>query len=249
MVENDSVDKKNVHIYPGLEAGYALSPKALLYGKVYSDYSQNLFYNQAKENPWVNNISQFSYLNTPLALALGLKGTTASFGFDVSAGLKQYKNYLAYAPTPAKDSAKLYAVNLRDTAVTLTYLTATATYKVSDKISVESGLLLQNVSSSFFAKIPNVPAFTWRLAPAFRFDKLTLVPSLIVKSSYYVWTTNLQTEESGAVYDLAAKVSYNMSHRLNLNLDAYNLANNKAYMYYGYRQRGLLVVLGGTFKF
>jgi hypothetical protein len=97
--------------------------------------------------------------------------------------------------------------------------------------------------------VPNIPAVTWRLAPAFKFQNLVVVPTLIIRSSYNLLTPTLGTVKSGAFYDIATKVSYNLSHRLNMNLDAYNLANNKSFLYYGYRQRGVLVVLGGTFKF
>ena len=250
LYESDSIDKKNVHVYPGLEAAYAITNRAVAYGSINSDYSQNLFYDQAKNNPWINNISQFSYLNTPLALVLGFRGTTASFGIDVSGGIKQFKNYVVFASTSLNgDSARMYAINLRDTAVNISFLSANGSYKANETFSIETGLLFQGVSSSFIAKVPNIPAVTWRLAPAFMFQNLMVVPTLIVRSSYNLLTPTLGTVKSGAFYDIATKVSYNLSHRLNMNLDAYNLANNKSFLYYGYRQRGVLVVLGGTFKF
>jgi outer membrane receptor protein involved in Fe transport len=108
---------------------------------------------------------------------------------------------------------------------------------------------VQGASSSFRASIPNIPAFTWRIAPAIKIGNWALVPALTLKSSYKVLTPTLGTPNSGAIVDLSAKVSYALSHRFNLNLDLYNLANNKAYMYFGYRQRGAMAVFGLTFKF
>lgn len=250
MYENDKVDKKNVHLYPGIEATYTVNKNVNVFGTVYSDYSQNLFFDQVKVNPWVDNIAAFSYLNMPLALALGAKASSANYGIEVNAGLKQYKNYVVYAPHDSTgDKARFYALNLQDEAVTISYLNVTGSYRVNDNASIETGLLFQNASSSFKPGVPNVPAVTWRLAPAFRIQNFTLVPTLVVKSSYDLLTPDLKTTKSGAMYDLAAKLSYNLSHRINLNLDLYNLANNKPYLYYGYRQRGALVVLGGTLKF
>jgi hypothetical protein len=248
LYENDTIDSKSVHLYPGVEIDYALMPRMRVFATAYGDYSQNLFYNQAKANPWISNIDQFSYLNSPITAMAGIKGSTTSLGYELSGGVRQYKNYVAFAPTTS-DSARFYALNFRDAAVNLTFLTFSGTYRQNDMVSIESGLTLQGASSSFKASVPNIPAVVWRVAPALRLKNWVILPSLVLKSSYDVLTPKLGTVKSGTVADVAAKVSYNLSHRLNLNLDLYNLANNKALLYYGYRQRGAMVVLGGTFKF
>ena len=248
LAENDSIDKKNVHIYPGLEASYALNTATTLFGGVTSGYSQNLFFYQAKVNPWLGNISQFSYTNMPLAVGLGVRVAKARYQLEGSGGLKQFKNYLLFAPIRG-DSARMMAINLRDTAVTLTYLQISGSYRFSDKISAETGLQVQAANSSFRSEIPNVPLLTWRVAPTFGQGGFSVSPALVVMSSYDLLTPRLTTVKSGIVADLSLKASYLISQRLDVNLDLYNLANNKPYLYYGYRQRGIMAVLGATLKF
>ena len=250
LYESDTIDKKSVHLYPGIEGNFAISKQLNIYGSVYSDYSQNLLFDQIKVNPWLAQTSQFSYLNMPLGVFVGIKGNVTNFGIDVSGGIKQYKNYLVYAPNGGnRDSSRFYAINLRDNAVTISYLSATATYRVSETFNVETALLLQSASSSFKPSIPNVPSATWRISPAIRAGGFAFVPSLILRSSYDLLTPELTTVKSGATYDLAAKASYSFSNRISLNVDVYNLANNRPALYYGYYTRGVTVVGGATFKF
>ncbi len=248
LAENDSIDKKNVHLYPGLDASFALSEATTLFGGVNSGYSQNLFFNQAKVNPWLGNISQFSYTNMPLAIGVGVRVAKTKYQMEVSGGLKQFKNYLLWAPI-RNDSARMMALNLRDTAVTLTYLQISANYRFNDLISAETGLQIQAANSSFRTEIPNVPLLTWRLAPTFGQGGFSVSPALVVMSSYDLLTPRLTTVKSGIVADLSLKASYVISKRLDVNLDLYNLANNKPYLFYGYRQRGIMAVFGATLKF
>jgi|GEM_PF-4492830 len=248
LYETDSVDAKNFHVYPGLDMGYELQPNTHLFASVGSDYNQNLYYHQAKNNPWVDSIGQMSYLNKPFTAELGAKTAQGRLGLGVRGGVNRIKNYTVFAPS-ITDSARFYALNFKDTAVTLSYFVAEATYRQSDALSFESGLTLQGVASSFSSKVPNVPAVTWRFATSLTLKNWVFSPAFVLKSSYNVLTPRLGTANSGAVADLSCRVSYNLSNRLNLNVDVYNILNNKALLYYGYRQRGGFGVVGGTFKF
>jgi hypothetical protein len=240
---------KNIHIYPAFEAAYVINTQTTAYAVIKSDYSQNLFYDNAKLNPWLADISQFSYLNIPLATSIGLQGSSKSARFDLSAGYTRYTNFTLMAPTFGGDSAKSITLNLADTAVGILNGSIVGSYSFGKQFEIETGVLFQSVSSNFSADIPSVPAVTWRIAPSIKLNNFSVVPTLIIRSSVDLLTPKLATLRSEGLYDLSLRVSYNLSRRLSLNFDGYNLLNNRSFQYYGYRRLGTILVLGGSFKF
>lgn len=246
--ENDSIGKKNFHLFPSVLATYALGKRASAFASLSGDVEKVSLHSLSAENIWIGPTINIFHTNKPIDFNAGLNVDLGSgFGFNTGFGFARLNNFYVFKNSET-DVAKFVTEN--DDIVRSTLYGA---------INFDKGNYSFRLRGDYFNYNTDTLQYAWH-RPRYKVDsyvvikagtKLVLVPRLMVLGgmrAFDVEEANPVIDIKTAV-DLSANLEYNFNTKAGLFLRLNNLLNREYNLYHRYPVRGIQGVLGFTYRF
>jgi hypothetical protein len=250
LYENDTADKANIHFYPSIYGRYKASPTIAVYGQAGGQAQFVTASDMLNRLPWLSDTGSVSYLNTPFRLLLG-SDINLGNGFDlgVSFNYATYKNY-SYLQTAPKDSAK-FRVAQDSRLLSEISVGATLAWVASSTDKLTTGITIRSISNGDLGAVPYYSPVLVDFGYERAFTpKLTGRVGLNLQSPMWAYRAGDRAKvRLGLQHDLQLGVKYQATERISGFIQLYNLANNRNFIAYNYRARGVLALVGASLHF
>lgn len=247
-VENDSVGKRPVHVYPDVHARYAMSDAFESYASLSGDIDKVSLHTLVQENLWIApNIPVF-HTNKALEFTAGIKGTIARKVL-AHAGLSvtRFSHLYFYQNTLADQSKFTLSY---DNAVRLNFFGETGLVS-SDKILVSLRGDYYSYATDSLAHPWHRPKYKVSLNSTFKIvDKVLLTFNLVGQGGMKAYDNELSMVTNlPAAIDLNVKLRYLLSKQFSVLVEGNNILNSKYPLYLHYPVRGAQVSAGLSWSF
>lgn len=248
--ENDTLDSKDLHIFPDVHATYSLSPTVDLVGSLTGGVDEVSLHSLVRENWWLAPNIPIYHTNRLFEFIAGLNARLGN-QVEVHAGLAaaNLKNLYSFVNSP-DDQSKFITVFDQGT-VKRNNVYAALSYAQSENAKFHVRGDFYTYTEGDLQEVWHRP--TYRLsANAFYnvFDKILLKADLIMQGG--MKALDQQTTEvvklDGA-FDLNAKAEYLFSETFSFYVQLNNIVSNEYPLYYHYPARGMQVMGGITWSF
>lgn len=248
--ENDTLDSKNIHIFPDVYATYSLSPTVDLVGSLTGGVDEVSLHTLVRENLWLAPDIPIYHTNRLFEFRAGLNARLGS-QVEVHAGLAaaHLKNLYSFVNAPG-DQSKFVTVFDPGT-VRRNNVYAALSYAQSEKAKFQVRGDFYTYTAGDLQEVWHRP--TYRLsANAFYnvFDKILLKADLIMQGGMKAFDQNTtEVVKLDGAFDLNAKAEYLFSDSFSFFVQLNNIVSNKYPLYYHYPVRGMQVMGGITWSF
>jgi hypothetical protein len=254
--ENDSIDSKDIHVYPDVKATYPLSPTvdavAFLTGGIEKVSLQTLSY----ENLWLAPDIAIFHTNKTIDFGVGLN---ARLGNKVSAhaglSLSTLKNLYSYVNGPVnsngfEDQSKFYAVYDKGT-VKRTNLYAALSYAQSEQVKFMLRGDFYGYGAGDLDEVYHRPTSKLTANASYNiYQKIILSADLIAQGGMKAYdATQDKTVKLDGAFDLNAKAEYLFSPTFSAFVQLNNITSNKYPLYFHYPVRAFQALAGITWSF
>jgi hypothetical protein len=247
--ENDSIGKKNFHVFPAASASYALGKKASVFASLSGDVEKVSLHTLSTENIWVAPAISIFHTNKTIDFSGGLQADLGSgFGFMAGFAFARLNNFYVFQNS-AVDVAKFNTVY--DNIVRS---------NIFASINFDKGNYSFRLKGDYFTYSTDTLTHAWH-RPKYKLDsyvvikagnKLSIVPRLMVLGGMKAWNweepLNPVVELKTAI-DLSANIEYNFNSKAGAFLKLNNLLNSDYSLYYRYPVRGIQALVGFTYRF
>lgn len=247
--ENDSIGKKNFHLFPTANATYALTKRIGLFASLSGDVEKVSLHSLSAENSWLAPSIAINHTNKALDFSGGLQADLGSgFGFTAGFAFARLKNFYVFQ-NAAADAAKFNT--LYDDIVRTNLFAA---------INFDKGNYSFRLKGDYFGYSTDTLTQAWH-RPKYKVDsyvvikagnKLSIVPRIMLLGGMQAldWqdAANPIVDIKTAV-DLSANVEYNFNNKAGAFLKLNNLLNSDYSLYYRYPVRGVQGTVGFTYRF
>jgi hypothetical protein len=247
--ENDSIGKKNLHVFPAASATYALSKRVGLFASLSGDVEKVSLHSLSAENIWVAPSIAINHSNKALELSGGLQADLGGgFGFSTGFSFARLKNFYVFQNS-AVDGAKF---NTLYDDIVRTNLFAS--------INFDKGNYSFRLKGDYFTYSTDTLSHAWH-RPKYKVDsyvvikagnKLSIVPRIMVLGGMqaFNWEEALNpVVDIKTAVDLSANIEYNFNSKAGAFLKLNNLLNSDYSLYYRYPVRGIQGTVGFTYRF
>lgn len=248
--ENDTLDSKDVHIFPDVYATYSLSPTVDVVGSLTGGVDEVSLHSLVRSNWWIAPNIPIYHTNRLFEFTAGLNARLGN-QVEVQAGLAaaNLKNLYSYVNSP-DDQSKFIAVFDPGT-VKRNNVYASLSYAQSEKAKF---LVRGDFFTYTAGDLPEVwHRPTYRLsANAFYnvFDKILLKADLIMQGGMKAFDQQTMEEvKLDGAFDLNARAEYLFSDTFSFFVQLNNIVSNEYPLYYHYPVRGMQVMGGITWSF
>ena len=250
--ENDTLNsKKNFHIYPSLNAEYALKDyKLSFFAGLDGNMERNTFRTTVKENPWMTQRFALSHTNKQLDIYGGVYGNLLKkISYRLQAAYLNYKN-LPFMINNGKDSLR-FALIYDPSVVKVVRLKADISYNIDKKMLAGVQFTYQSFTVSNFLKQPwHMPKMQANYYLTYFFkDKIIFNLNSYMFAGIKALGTNGKEKDLPTIMDLNLKADYLFSKNFSAFLELNNLLANKYQRYLYYSQKGINFLLGATCSF
>lgn len=248
--ENDTLDSKDLHIFPDVHATYSLSPTVDLVGSLTGGVDEVSLHSLVRENLWVGPAIPIYHTNRLFEFVAGLNARLGS-QVEVHAGLAaaHLKNLYSFVNAPS-DQSKFETVFDPGT-VKRNNVYAALSYAQSEKAKFQVRGDFYTYTAGDLQEVWHRP--TYRLsANAFYnvFDKILLKADLIMQGGMKAFDQNTtEVVKLDGAFDLNAKAEYLFSDSFSFFVQLNNIVSNEYPLYYHYPVRGMQVMGGITWSF
>ena len=255
--ENDSIDSKDIHVYPDVKATYPLSPTvdavAFLTGGIEKVSLQTLSY----ENLWLAPDIAIFHTNKTIDFGVGLN---ARLGNKVSAhaglGLTTLKNLYSYVNGyPGNvdgfvDQSKFYTQYDKGT-VKRTNLYAALSYAQSEQVKFMLRGDFYGYGAGDLDEVYHRPTSKLTANASYNiYQKIILSADLIAQGGMKAYdATQDKTVKLDGAFDLNAKAEYLFSPTFSAFVQLNNITSNKYPLYLHYPVRAFQALAGITWSF
>jgi hypothetical protein len=246
-LENDTIDAKNFHLYPAINADYALGKNFSLFGNLIGEMEKVNLHSLSRENIWMNPNIPIYHTNKGLEFSGGLMGDLGSgFNFTLGFAFTQLKNYFLYQ----NDSVNQAKFNvIYDDVTRSNYFFV---------FNFDKGNYSFRLRGDYFGYSTDEQQEAWH-RPAYKADayvvikaasKLSIVPRFVVMGGMKAYDFPGDAIVSlPTALDLSINTEYNFSERAGAFIKLNNLLNNDYSLFYKYQVRGVQALAGFTWKF
>ena len=244
--ENDTLDNKNVHVYPDLKLTYRLSPSVDVIGSLTGGIEKVSLQTLTNENLWLEpNVAlnhtnkQFDFLGG-INAKLGNK-VSVNTGFSLTS-LKDWYYYTNDTLDQSKFRVDYYRGSVQRTNFYLALNYAQAMAKFS---------LRGDVYGYSSERILHRPTYRVTADGSYNvYEKILLKASVIAQGGMKaVDTESRKTVTVAPAFDLNFKAEYLFSQSFSFFLQFNNITSNKYPVFYNYPVRGFQVLGGITWSF
>lgn len=248
--ENDTLDSKDLHIFPDVQAAFSLTPTVDLVGSLSGGVDEVSLHSLIRENRWLAPDVPIYHTNRLFEFLAGIKARLGS-QVEVEGGLAaaHLKNLYSFVNDP-DDQSKFLTVFDPGT-VKRNNVYAAISYTQSERTKFMARGDFYTYTAGDLPEVWHRP--TYRLsANAFYnvFDKILLKADLIVQGGMKALDqTTLEKVTLNNAFDLNAKAEYLFSDSFSFFVQLNNIASNEYPMFYHYPVRGMQVLGGITWSF
>jgi hypothetical protein len=249
VFENDSIGKKDLHIYPAGSATYSLGKNFGLFANLSGDMEKVSLHSLSGENIWLNSRVAIFHTNKTFDFSGGINGDLGSgFNFVSGFAFSRLKDYFLFQ-NDSLNEAKFNTVY--DDVTRSNFFTA---------INFDKGNYSFRIKGDVFGYSTGGQQEAWH-RPRYKLDayvvikaanKLSIIPRLMIlggmKALDFKQPTDVVVSLPAAV-DLSANVEYNFSGKIGMFVKLNNLLNSDYRLYNQYPVRGFQALVGFTWKF
>src|SRR5690606_16023685 len=234
-VENDTLDSKDLHVFPDVQATFSLTPTVDLIGSLSGGVDEVSLHSLVRENRWVAPGIAIYHTNGLFEFLAGIKARLGS-KVEVEGGLAaaHLKNLYSFVNDP-DDQSKFITVFDPGT-VRRNNVYAAISYTQSERAKFMARGDFYTYTAGDLAEVWHRP--TYRLsANAFYnvFDKILLKADMIVQGGMKALDQPTQEKVSlDNAFDLNARVEYLFSNSFSFFVQLNNIASNEYPMFYHY---------------
>lgn len=248
--ENDTLDNKDLHVFPDVSASLSLSPTVDLVGSLSGGVDEVSLHSLIRENRWLAPDVPIYHTNRLFEFLAGIKARLGN-QVEVEGGLAaaHLKNLYSFVNHP-DDQSKFLTVFDPGT-VRRNNVYAAISYAQSERAKFMARGDFYTYTAGDLPEVWHRP--TYRLsANAFYnvFDKILLKADLIMQGGMKALDqTTLEKVTLDSAFDLNARVEYLFSDSFSFFVQLNNIVSNEYPMYYHYPVRGMQVLGGITWSF
>ncbi len=249
VFENDSIGKKDFHIYPAASATYHLGKNFGLFASLTGDMEKVSLHTLSSENIWLNSQASIFHTNKTFDFSGGITGDLGG-GFGVVAGFDfaRLKDYYLFQ-NDSLNQAKFNAVY--DDVTRSNFFAA---------ITFDKGNYSFRIKGDYYSYSTDEQKAAWH-RPKYKLDayvvikaasKLSIVPRLMViggMKAFDFGVASGQITSLSTAVDLSTSLEYNFSGKIGAFLRLNNLLNSDYSLNYHYPVRGFQALAGFTWKF
>jgi hypothetical protein len=248
--ENDTLDSKNIHVFPDIHATYKYSPSVDFVAALTGGVDKVSLHSLSRENWWVGPNIPLYHTNRNFEFLLGIN---ARLGKQVEAhagvSAASLKN-MYYFVNSEDDQSKF--IPIYDNGTTKrNNIYASISYAQSEKAKFMFRGDFYTYSTDKVEEAWHRP--TYRLsANAFYnvYDKILLKADLIMQGGMKAFDQNtLETIKLDGAFDLNVRAEYLFSQSFSFFVEMNNIASSQYPLYYHYPVRGFQVLGGITWSF
>ncbi|MGC3946945.1 MAG: hypothetical protein QM762_20915 [Chryseolinea sp.] len=249
--ENDTIDSKNVHVYPDIEATYPITPTLDVFASLTGGIEKVSLQSLSYENIWLGPNVPIFHTNKTIDFTGGIKARLGS-KIAAHAGLSMatLKNYY-YFVTSETNQAKFDVV----------YDNGAGTRRVNLFVAlgyVQSEMAKFMLRADFYGYKTSTIAEPWH-RPTYRisangsynvYDKILLSADIIAQGGMKALDpVTDKTVKLDAAFDLNFKTEYIFSQSFSVFVQLNNIISNKYPVFLNYPVRGFQATAGITWSF
>lgn len=248
--ENDTLDSKDLHVYPDLAASYKVNPSIDFLVSLSGGIDKVSLHSLSNENIWLAPNIPIVNTNRTFEFLVGMNGRLGK-KVEVHAGiaLANLKNFYYYMNSPDDQSKFLPQFDRGGTKRSNLY--AALSYAQSEKAKFM-------VRGDVFSYTPDEVAEAWH-RPLYKltangslnvYDKILLKADVIAQGGMKAFDQQtLSTVKLKGAFDLNLRAEYLFSESFSFFLQFNNITSNKYPVFYNYPVRGFQVLGGITWSF
>jgi hypothetical protein len=248
--ENDTLDNKDIHIFPDLQATYRLNPSVDLVGSLTGGVDRVSLHSLVHENWWLEPSIPIYHTNRLFEFLAGINARLGN-KVEVQAGIAaaHLKNLYSFVNSPDDQSKFTTIFDQGTTKRNNVY--AALSYTQSEKAKFM-------VRMDYYTYTPDNQREVWH-RPAYRlsanafyniYDKILLKADLIMQGGMKALDQPTQSiVKLDGAFDLNAKAEYLFSDSFSFFVQLNNIVSNEYPLFYHYPARGLQVLGGITWSF
>lgn len=247
--ENDSIEKKNFHVFPAAYASYALGKRANVFASLTGDVEKVSLHTMAAENIWVAPSIGIFHTSKPFDLSGGFEADLGSgFGFITGFAFARLKHFYVFQNSSV-DPAKFNTVY--DNIVRSNFYAA---------FKFDKGNYSFRLKGDYFSYSTDTLTEAWH-RPKYKLDgyvvikagsKLSIVPRLMMLGGMKAFDWEKPVNPIVAIktaVDISMNAEYNFNEKAGAFLQLNNLLNSNYSLYYRYPVRGTQALIGFTYRF
>jgi len=249
--ENDTIDSKDLHVYPDIEASYPITPSidvvASLTGGIDKVSLQTLSY----ENMWLAPNVPIFHTNRAIEFAGGIK---ARLGSKVSAhagvSMATLKNYY-YFINSATDASEFDVVYDRGEGTRRVNLFLAMAYAQSEMAKFMLRADFYGYQTGTLEEAWHRPTYRVTANGSYNvYNKILLSADIIAQGGMKAWDpVTDKTVKLDAAFDLNFKAEYLFSQSFSIFVQLNNIVANKYPLFLNYPARGFQATAGITWSF
>lgn len=247
--ENDSIDKKNFHVFPAAHASYALGKRANVFASLTGDIEKVSLHTISAENIWVAPSIDIFHTSKPFDLSGGLEADLGSgFGFTTGFAFARLKHFYVFQNSSV-DAAKFNTIY--DDVIRTNLYAA---------IKFDKGKYSFRLKGDYFNYSTDTLAHAWH-RPKYKLDgyvvikagnKLSIIPRVMMLGGMkaFNWEESVnQVVDINTAVDISMNMEYNFNEKAGAFLQLNNLLNSDYSLYNRYPVRGTQALVGFTYRF
>lgn len=249
--ENDTIDSKDLHVYPDIEASYPITPTIDVFASLTGGIEKVSLQSMSYENLWLAPNVPIFHTNKAIDFTGGIK---ARLGSKVSAhagiSMSTLKNYY-YFINSETDQSKFDVVYDRGAGTSRANFFVAMAYAQSETAKFMLRGDLFGYKTSTLAEAWHRPTYRVTANGSYNvYDKILLSADIIAQGGMKAWNpVTDKTEKLDAAFDLNFKAEYLFSQSFSLFVQLNNIISNKYPLYLNYPARGFQATAGITWSF
>lgn len=248
--ENDTLDSKNIHVFPDIRATYALSPTVDVVGALTGGVDKVSLHSLSRENWWLGPNVPIYHTNRTFEFLIGINARLGK-QVEAHAGLSaaNLKNLYYFVNSP-DDQSKFTTVYDRG-ATKRNNIYGSITYAQSEKAKFMFRGDFYTYTTDDIEEAWHRPTYSLTANAFYNvYDKILLKADLIMQGGMKAFDQETQeTVKLDGAFDLNARAEYLFSSSFSFFVELNNITSSKYPLFYHYPVRGLQVLGGVTWSF
>ncbi len=240
-----------LHLYPDVQASYALGSGAEVYGGLTGGIIKNTLGSLSQRNPYLQSNLLVFHSNNELEVYGGLRGKAGSyFGFNAGFSLSNVENMAFFLN--GIDPKRFVVAYEPETTIFNFYGEFSANYKESVKSNLRVDIFSYN--TELWTVPLHQPGYKISLNNRFNiYDKIRLTTDIYVLGGLETidatQPANSQVVALDDIIDISAQVEYLFSKQFSFFTLLNNVTGTEYQRYFNYPSRGFQVIVGATYSF
>ncbi|HEX5170613.1 MAG TPA: hypothetical protein VFW11_15660 [Cyclobacteriaceae bacterium] len=248
--ENDTLDNKNIHVFPDLHATYTLSPTVDLVGALTGGVDKVSLHSLSRENWWVEPNIPIYHTNRNFEFLIGINARLSK-QIEAHAGLSaaNLKNLYYFVNSPGDQS--MFTTVYDNGTTKRNNIYGSISYAQSEKAKFMLRADYYTYTTDNIKEAWHKPTYSVTANALYNiYDKILLKADLIMQGGMKAFDQETQeTIKLDGAFDLNARAEYLFSPSFSFFVELNNITSSKYPLFYHYPVRSLQVLGGVTWSF